>query len=383
MAVRIAKSPAPTSAVLSEMNPGGSVAPLILARFCGKPEARAEESAMTMPQTILLTGGAGYIGSHTCVALREAGYDVVILDNFSNARADVPDRLELITGGPVTVVRGDVRDRALLERVFAGRRIEAVVHFAALKAVGESVERPLDYIDVNVAGLVALLQAMQGAGCRRLVFSSSATVYGTPESWPIPETARLHYESPYAFTKLTCERILEQTAATGDGWAFAILRYFNPVGAHSSALIGEDPQDIPNNLVPYIAEVALGQREALRVFGSDYGTPDGTGLRDYIHVEDLARGHVAALDHLLRTGEGLTVNLGTGRPSSVLEMLAAYSRAVGREIPHVIAPRRPGDVPVLVADPSRAESILGFRAEKTIDEMCASSWAFVSRQGNG
>ncbi len=336
-----------------------------------------------MTTTVLLTGGAGYIGSHTFVALRAAGHDAVVLDNFSNARADVPDRLEVITGAPVEVYRGDVRDRALLGRIFAAHPIGAVVHFAALKAVGESVERPLDYIDVNVTGLIALLQAMREGGCRRLVFSSTATVYGTPEIWPIPETLPLSYTSPYAFTKLTCERILEQTAAADPGWAFATLRYFNPVGAHASGLIGEDPQDIPNNLVPYIAEVAMGKRAALRVFGNDYDTPDGTGLRDYIHVEDLARGHVVSLGHLLATGESHTVNLGTGKPSSVLEMLAAYSRAVGRELPFVIAPRRPGDVPVLVADPGRAEALLGFRAERTIDEMCASSWAFVSRRRNG
>jgi UDP-glucose 4-epimerase len=336
-----------------------------------------------MTRTVLLTGGAGYIGSHTFVALREAGYDAVILDNFSNARADVPDRLEVITGAPVAVYRGDVRDTALLARIFAERRIDAAVHFAALKAAGESVEKPLDYIDVNITGLIALLNAMRAAECFRLVFSSTATVYGAPEIWPLPETLPRSYAHPYAFTKLACEQILEQVAAADPRWAVAILRYFNPVGAHRSALIGEDPQDFPNNLVPYIAEVALGQRAALRVFGDDYPTPDGTGVRDYIHVEDLARGHVMSLSHLFETGEGHTANLGTGRGSSVLEMLGAYERAVGRPIPRVIAPRRPGDVPVLVADPAKAAALLGFRAEKTIDEMCASSWAFVSRRRNG
>jgi UDP-glucose 4-epimerase len=249
--------------------------------------------------------------------------------------------------------------------------------------VGESVEKPLDYIDVNVTGLIALLKAMREAGCRRLVFSSTATVYGTPEIWPIPETLPRSHTSPYAFTKLTCEQILEQVAASDPSWAFAILRYFNPVGAHQSALIGEDPQDIPNNLVPYIAEVAMGKRAALRVFGNDYDTPDGTGLRDYIHVEDLARGHVLSLTRLIESGEGHTVNLGTGTGSSVMEMLAAYSRAVGRDLPYAVAPRRPGDVPVLVADPAKAEALLGFKAEKGIDEMCTSSWAFVSRRRNG
>jgi UDP-glucose 4-epimerase len=335
-----------------------------------------------MTTTVLLTGGAGYIGSHTFVALREAGYDAVILDNFSNARDDVPDRLEVITQAPVRAYRGDVRDRAILDRIFAENDIGAVVHFAALKAVGESVERPLDYIDVNVTGLIALLGAMEAAECRRIVFSSTATVYGTPEVWPIPETLPRKYESPYAFTKLACEQILEQVAASDARWVVGVLRYFNPVGAHRSALIGEDPQDIPNNLVPYIAEVALGLRPVLRVFGNDYDTHDGTGLRDYIHVEDLARGHVQSLDRLLADGTGHVVNLGTGRGFSVLDMLAAYSRAVGRDLPHVIAPRRSGDVPILVADPSRAEALLGFRAEKGIDDMCASSWAFVSRRRN-
>ncbi len=336
-----------------------------------------------MTKTVLLTGGAGYIGSHTFVALREAGYDAVLLDNFSNARDDVPDRLEIITEAPVTVYRGDVRDRALLARIFSENNIDAVVHFAALKAVGESVEKPLDYIDINVTGLTALLHAMREAGVFRLVFSSTATVYGTPEIWPIPEDLPRSYTNPYAFTKLTCEQILEQVAHADPNWAFATLRYFNPVGAHQSALIGEDPQDIPNNLVPYIAEVAMGKREALRVFGNDYETPDGTGLRDYIHVEDLARGHVLSLTQLLTSGESHVVNLGTGTGSSVMEMLAAYSRAVGRELPYVNVPRRAGDVPVLVADPAKAEALFGFRAEKGIDEMCASSWAFVSRRRNG
>jgi len=335
-----------------------------------------------MTLTVLLTGGAGYIGSHTFVALRAAGYDAVILDDFSNARGDVPDRLEAITGAPVRVYRGDVRDAGLLARVFAENRIGAVVHFAALKAAGESVGKPLDYIDVNVTGLVTLLKAMRAAGCGRLVFSSSATVYGTPEVLPVPETAPRGYANPYGFTKLVCEQILEQVAAADPGLAVATLRYFNPVGAHASALIGEDPQDFPNNLVPYIAEVALGRRAALNVFGDDWPTRDGTGVRDYIHVEDLARGHVLSLTRLVETGEGHTVNLGTGRGYSVLEMLQAYSRAVGRELPHVIAPRRPGDVAEVVADPSRAAALLGFRAEKGVDEMCASSWAFVSRRAN-
>jgi UDP-glucose 4-epimerase len=333
-----------------------------------------------MGATVLLTGGAGYIGSHTLVALRAAGHEAVVLDDFSNARPDVPERLARITGSPVRVWRGDVRDRALLARLFAAERIDAVIHFAALKAVGESVERPLDYVDVNVTGLVALAQAMRAAGVFRLVFSSTATVYGTPDAWPIPETAPLRHESPYAFSKLVCEQLLRQAAAADPRWQVGILRYFNPVGAHASALIGEDPQQPPNNLVPYIGEVALGRRPVLRVFGNDYPTPDGTGLRDYIHVEDLAEGHVLSLEHLLAGGGGHVVNLGTGRGTSVLEMLAAYERAVGRPLPREIAPRRPGDVAVLVADPARAEALLGFRARRSIDEMCASAWAFVRRR---
>ncbi|MGJ8610682.1 MAG: UDP-glucose 4-epimerase GalE [Octadecabacter sp.] len=326
---------------------------------------------------ILLTGGAGYIGSHTYLALIEAEFDVVILDNFSNAKQDVPNRLQDISGGSVDVYDGDVLDRAILDKIFAEHQIDGVVHFAAKKAVGESVQKPLDYMHTNVGGLLNLLAAMDGAGVRRIVFSSSATVYGDTLVQPIPEDHARTYTSPYAFTKIAGEQILEQLP---DDWAVGILRYFNPVGAHKSAMIGEDPEDIPNNLVPYIAKVATGDLEQIAVFGDDYDTPDGTGLRDYIHVEDLADGHVLSLTSLIETGESHTVNLGTGEGSSVLDVVRAYSDACGQELPYKIAPRRDGDVAVLTARPEAAKATLGFEATRTLADMCKSSWAWVNGQ---
>jgi UDP-glucose 4-epimerase len=331
-----------------------------------------------MPSRILLTGGAGYIGSHTYVALVEAGHEVVILDNFSNARRSVPDRLAQITGKPVQVIDGDVRDAALVSRVLVEHEIEAVVHFAALKAVGESMARPLDYFDVNVGGLTTLLRAMETAGCRRIVFSSSATVYGVPDETPTPETAEFRAMNPYGQTKIMGEKMLGWLGQSNPEWAIGILRYFNPAGAHGSHLIGEDPRDIPNNLMPFVAKVAMGELERISVFGEDYDTPDGTGVRDYIHVDDLARGHVLSLQSLIETGQGHLVNLGTGRGYSVLEVIAAYKRACNRELPYTITDRRPGDVPIYVARADKAAEVLGFRTEKGIDEMCASSWAWVS-----
>jgi len=326
---------------------------------------------------ILLTGGAGYIGSHTYLALIDAGFEVVILDNFSNAKPDVPKRLEDISGGLVDVYNGDVLDRIVLDKIFANHKIDGVVHFAAKKAVGESVQKPLDYMHTNVGGLLTLLAAMDAAGVRRIVFSSSATVYGDTLVQPIPEEHARTYTSPYAFTKIAGEQILEQLP---DDWAVGILRYFNPVGAHRSAMIGEDPEDIPNNLVPYIAKVATGELDCLAVFGDDYDTPDGTGLRDYIHVEDLADGHVLSLKALIETGESHTVNLGTGEGSSVLDVLRAYSDACGKELPYKIAPRRDGDVAILTARPEAAKATLGFEAKRTLADMCSSSWAWVSGQ---
>lgn len=331
-----------------------------------------------MTGTILLTGGAGYIGSHTHVALMAAGYEVLILDDFSNARTDVPDRLAAITGRPARVIHGSVLDRGLLNRIFVEDRVDAVIHFAALKAVGDSVARPLDYFETNIGGLTTLLQAMAAAGCRRLVFSSSATVYGIPDETPTPETAPRRAMNPYGWTKIAGEEMLEQLAASDPAWAFGILRYFNPAGAHESGLIGEDPTDIPNNLMPYIAKVAIGALPKLRVFGDDYPTPDGTGVRDYIHVEDLARGHVLSLARLLETGKGHLVNLGTGRGYSVLEMIRAYSVASGRDLPHEIVARRPGDVPIYCARVERAAETLGFRTRRDLADMCRSSWHWVS-----
>jgi UDP-glucose 4-epimerase len=330
---------------------------------------------------ILLTGGAGYIGSHTFVALREAGHEVTILDDFSNAEGSVIDRLERLTGDAVDVVRGSVLDRDCLDRLLAAKPFDGAIHFAARKAVGESVERPLDYIETNLGGLTTLLQALRAAGVWRIVFSSTATVYGEPEVFPLTEDMPLSHTSPYAFTKLTSERILEQ-AAKADPWVVGVLRYFNPVGAHPSGLIGEDPRGIPNNLVPYIAKVALGELAELRVFGNDYDTPDGTCWRDYIHVMDLARAHVLSLEALLE-GRGHVLNIGTGVPTSVLEMHAAYQAACGRDLPFRVVDRRPGDVPRLYADPSRAREVLGFEARHGIDDMCRTSWDWVQARAAG
>lgn len=326
---------------------------------------------------ILLTGGAGYIGSHTYLALVDAGFEVVIFDNFSNAKPDVPARLQDISGSAVHVVQGDVLNTSDIEAVFDAHEIDGVVHFAAKKAVGESVEKPLEYIHTNVGGLLNLLATMDKAGVRRIVFSSSATVYGDTDVQPIPEDHPRTYTSPYAYTKIAGEQILEQL---NDEWAVGILRYFNPVGAHQSAMIGEDPEDIPNNLVPYIAKVATGDLEQLAVFGDDYKTPDGTGVRDYIHVEDLANGHVLSIKSLLETGQGHTVNLGTGEGSSVLDVVHAYAEACGQDLNYRIGPRRDGDVAVLTARPEKAKAELGFEATRNLDDMCKSSWAWVNGQ---
>ena len=326
---------------------------------------------------ILLTGGAGYSGSHTYLALVEAGFEVVIIDNFSNSKSDMPRRLQDISGKMVYCFNGDVLDRTDLDNVFAAHKIDGVVHFAAKKAVGESVVKPLDYMHNNIGGLLNLLAAMDAAEVRNIVFSSSATVYGDTDVQPTPEDHPRTYTSPYAFTKIAGEQILEQLPNT---WVVGILRYFNPAGAHKSAMIGEDSEDIPNNLLPYIAKVAVGELAELVVFGDDYDTPDGTGVRDYIHVEDLADGHVLSLKSLLETGESHTVNLGTGEGSSVLDVVAAYSEACGKDLAHTIAPRRDGDVAVLTALPEQAKARLGFEAKRSLGDMCKSSWAWVSGQ---
>ena len=330
-----------------------------------------------MSETVLLTGGAGYIGSHTHIALIAAGYRVVILDNFSNSRRSVLERLARINGQATICEEADVRDPDGLAAVFRRHPITSVIHFAAKKSVSESLKIPLDYIDNNISGLVTLLKAMQDAGVFRMVFSSSATVYGRPDALPLAEDAPLRYENTYGYTKVAAEQILGQVGAGDPRWRIGILRYFNPVGAHESGLIGEDPNDIPNNLMPYIAKVATGDLPDIQVFGSDYDTPDGTGVRDYIHVSDLAEGHVLSLKALTGGCGSHTVNLGTGQGYSVLEMIAAYSRACGRALPYRVVQRRPGDVDAYCADPTRAGDLLGFRARRGIDEMCESSWNWV------
>jgi|SRR5450830_299056 len=325
---------------------------------------------------ILVTGGMGYIGSHTCVELLQAGHSVVILDNLSNSNAAVQQRIERITGQTTRFVNADIRDRAAVEGAFRDHQIDAVIHFAGLKAVGESVEQPLRYYDNNVTGSIVLFETMQQFGVETLVFSSSATVYGDPASVPITEDFPLSATNAYGRSKLMIEEMLRDLARARPSWRIALLRYFNPVGAHESGLIGETPNGIPNNLVPYIAQVASGQREQLSVYGGDYPTPDGTGMRDYIHVVDLAIGHVKTLSKLA-TGPGVvTYNLGTGRGVSVLEMVHAFEQACGKPIPYRIVPRRPGDIAKCYADPSRAREELGWTAERDIAQMCADSWRY-------
>jgi len=323
---------------------------------------------------ILVTGGTGYIGSHTVVELLARGESVLIVDNLCNSSLRALDRIEQIAGRRPAFVEADIRDRAALDAVFAAHDISAVVHFAGLKAVGESVALPLHYYDNNVAGTLNLLQAMSAARVRRLVFSSSATVYGDPHAVPIREDFPLRATNPYGRTKLMIEEILRDLLVADPQWRIAILRYFNPVGAHPSGLIGESPNGIPNNLMPFVAQVAVGQRPELSVFGNDYPTPDGTGVRDYIHVVDLALGHLAALDALSRQAGELTVNLGTGQGYSVLEMVRAFEKASGRVVPYRLVDRRPGDIASCYADPAQAAEVLGWRASRGIEEMCADAW---------
>ncbi|HET8748870.1 MAG TPA: UDP-glucose 4-epimerase GalE [Ramlibacter sp.] len=341
------------------------------------------------PTTILLTGGAGYIGSHTFVALHEAGFAPVILDDFSNSHPAVLQRLERITGRAPVVERGDVRDTPFVESVLRRHRIAGVVHFAGSKAVGESVAQPLKYFDNNIGGAISLLRAMEAVYLApeswappTLVFSSSATVYGDPARVPITEDFPRSHTNPYGHTKLVIEDMLEAVRRSQPAWRIATLRYFNPVGAHPSGLIGEDPAGIPNNLMPFVTQVAVGQRPQLSVFGGDYPTPDGTGVRDYIHVDDLAAGHVAAL-RALSSGNSLTVNLGTGNGYSVLQVVQAFERASGRRIPYQIVARRPGDVAQCYADPSLARQLLGWEARKGIEEMCVDAWRWQSMNPKG
>jgi len=332
---------------------------------------------------ILVTGGAGYIGSHTVVELLARGESVLILDNLCNSSMQVLDRIQQIAGCRPVFIKADLRDRAALDAVFAAHEISAVVHFAGLKAVGESVAMPLHYYENNVVGTLNLLQSMRSAGVHHLVFSSSATVYGDPHAVPIREDFPLHATNPYGRTKLFIEEILRDLLVADPEWRIAILRYFNPVGAHPSGLIGESPNGIPNNLMPFVAQVAVGRRAELSVFGSDYPTPDGTGVRDYIHVVDLALGHLASLDALSRGPGALTVNLGTGCGYSVLEMVAAFEKASGRAVPYRLVARRPGDVASCYADPALAAGLLGWRASRGIDEMCTDTWRWQQANPHG
>lgn len=322
---------------------------------------------------ILITGGAGYIGSHTCLQLLTAGYELVVLDNLSNSKPEALRRVQKLAGRNLQFIEGDIRDATILDTIFSSP-IEAVIHFAGVKAVGESVAKPLKYYNNNVIGTLSLLAAMQRHSVRTIVFSSSATVYGDPASVPIREDFPLSATNPYGRSKLMAEDILRDLATSEPDWNIAILRYFNPVGAHESGLIGEDPNGMPNNLMPFISQVAIGQRSKLTVFGNDYPTPDGTGVRDYIHVVDLADGHLKALQALQTQGGLITINLGTGQGYSVLDMIKAFEAASGKSVPHEVAARRPGDIAACWANPTSAYDILGWRAQRGLQEICEDAW---------
>ena len=332
---------------------------------------------------VLVTGGAGYIGSHTCVELLGAGYDVVILDNFSNSRPEAVRRIGQIAQADTVLCDVDLLDREGVERVFDEHKIDSVIHFAGLKAVGESVREPLKYYQNNIGGTLSLCDAMRRHGCKRLVFSSSATVYGMNPNVPFREDYPLSATNPYGWTKLMIEQILSDVCQSDDEWAVSLLRYFNPVGAHSSGLIGEDPRGLPNNLMPYIAQVAAGKLPYLNVFGNDYDTPDGTGLRDYLHVVDLAAGHLKALEYVTQHKGIEAVNLGTGRGTSVFEMIKAFEEASGVRVPYKIQGRRPGDIATCYADPSKAREMFGWSTSRGLDEMCADLWNFIRKNPNG
>lgn len=332
---------------------------------------------------ILVTGGAGYIGSHCVVELARAGIECVVLDNLSNSSEKVIGRLNTLGGCAVKFINGDVRDREALDRIFRENACSGVIHLAGLKSVNESIEQPLDYFDNNVNGMLVVLKAMRAAEIKRFIFSSSATVYGDPDSVPIKENAPLRVTNPYGRSKLMCEEILRDLIVAEPDWEIATLRYFNPVGAHESGMLGESPEGIPNNLMPVITQVAVGRREKVSIFGNDYPTPDGTGVRDFIHVVDLALGHVAALRYLQKQHKSVTANLGTGRGISVKEMIDAFQRVTGVKVAHDTVPRRPGDIASCYADPSLAQELMGWRAEKTLDEMCRDSWRWQSMNPHG
>jgi UDP-glucose 4-epimerase len=332
---------------------------------------------------VLVTGGAGYIGSHTVIQLIEAGHEVVLFDNFCNASKQSVQRVEQITGQPIPLLEGDIRNSDDLHQVFERHNIEAVIHFAGLKSVGESVEIPLKYYDNNVHGTAVLCEVMAEHGCKSIVFSSSATVYGDPHTVPIKEDFPLNTTNPYGRTKLTVEEMLRDIYAADNTWNIILLRYFNPVGAHASGLIGEDPNGKPNNLMPFISQTAVGKRDFLSVFGDDYDTQDGTGVRDYIHVVDLASGHIKALNVIDTLEEILTVNLGTGKGYSVLEMVKAFEKSSKKQIPYKIMPRRAGDIASCYADPTYAKEVLGWEAKKDINQMCEDSWRWQVNNPNG
>ena len=333
---------------------------------------------------ILVTGGAGYIGSHTCVELQNAGYDVVVLDNLSNASEKSLDRVEALTGKKVTFYKGDILDRDILNKIFAEQKIDSCIHFAGLKAVGESVAKPWEYYNNNIAGTLTLVDVMRQNGCKNIIFSSSATVYGDPAEIPITENCpKGQCTNPYGWTKSMMEQIMTEVQKANPDMNVILLRYFNPVGAHESGRIGEDPKGIPNNLMPYISQVAVGKLEKLGVFGDDYDTPDGTGVRDYIHVVDLAKGHVKAINYIFSNPGLDVINLGTGVGYSVLDMVKAFGKACGKEIPYEIKPRRAGDIAMCYADPAKAARVLGWKAEKGLDEMCADTWRWQSQNPNG
>jgi UDP-glucose 4-epimerase len=338
---------------------------------------------MDLKGTILVTGGAGFIGSHTCVELLNGGYDVVVADNLVNSNRESLERVERITGKRVAFYETDSRDAAALQRIFDAHAVTGAIHFAALKAVGESVSKPIEYYDNNLGSLLTLLSVMRARNVKQFVFSSSATVYGVPKTSPIDESFPLSATNPYGQTKLIAEQILRDLEVSDPSWRIATLRYFNPVGAHESGLIGEDPGGVPNNLMPYVAQVAVGKLEKLRVFGGDYDTPDGTGVRDYIHVVDLARGHLAALDALVTRDASFVVNLGTGQGYSVLDVVRSFEKASGKPVPYEIVARRPGDVASCFADPAAADKLLGWRAQYGIDRMCADHWRWQSTNPAG
>jgi UDP-glucose 4-epimerase len=332
-----------------------------------------------MMERILVTGGAGFIGSHTCVELLTAGYEVIILDDFRNSDRSVIDRIEQISGRKVALYEVDMTDKDGVEQVFSSERIDAVIHFAGLKAVGESVEKPLEYYENNLTGTLVILRAMRRHNVRRIVFSSSATVYGFSNPVPYREDMPTSATNPYGMTKVMIENILIDLCRAQENFSAVLLRYFNPIGAHESGLIGENPSGIPNNLLPYIARVACGKLPNLSVYGDDYDTPDGTGVRDYIHVVDLAKGHLAALAYSKENVGAMPVNLGTGKGTSVLEIIRAFEKASGHKVPYTIVGRRPGDIASCYADTTKALEVLGWHAERTIDEMCADSWRFTEK----